>query len=51
VISYALVTRVDGELRYASPGVMHWTGDPIAAFRPAPRPVRTDTVTAAPPPN
>ncbi|HEU4882645.1 MAG TPA: polysaccharide deacetylase family protein [Longimicrobium sp.] len=51
VISYALVTRVDGEMRYASPGVMHWTGDPIAAFRPAPRPVRTDTVTAAQPAN
>lgn len=51
VISYALVTRVDGEMRYASPGVMHWTGDPIAAFRPAPRPVRTDTVTAPPPAN
>lgn len=48
VISYALVTREDGEMRYASPGVLNWIGDPIAAFRPAPRPVRTDTVTAAP---
>lgn len=39
VISYALMTRVDGELRYASPGIMHWTGDPATAFRPAqPRP-------------
>jgi peptidoglycan/xylan/chitin deacetylase (PgdA/CDA1 family) len=48
VISYALMTREGGELRYASPGVMHWTGDPIAAFRPAPQPARTDTITAAP---
>jgi peptidoglycan/xylan/chitin deacetylase (PgdA/CDA1 family) len=49
VISYALVTREGGEMRYASPGLLNWTGDPIAAFRPAPPPVRTDTVTAAPP--
>lgn len=38
VISYALVKRQDGEMRYASPGVLNWTGDPIAAFRPALRP-------------
>jgi peptidoglycan/xylan/chitin deacetylase (PgdA/CDA1 family) len=48
VISYALVTRQDGQMRYASPGVLNWVGDPIEAFRPAPRPVRTDTVRAAP---
>lgn len=48
VISYALVTWKDGEMRYASPGVLNWIGDPIAAFRPERRPVRTDTVTAAP---
>jgi peptidoglycan/xylan/chitin deacetylase (PgdA/CDA1 family) len=48
VISYALVTRQGGEMRYASPGVMHWVGDPIDAFRPAPRPVRTDSSRTAP---
>lgn len=42
VISYALVTREDGEMRYASPGLLNWTGDPIEAFRPAPRPARPD---------
>lgn len=48
VISYALVTRQDGEMRYASPGLQNWISDPIAAFRPPPRPVRTDTVAPAP---
>lgn len=45
VISYALMTREGGALRYASPGMLNWIGDPIAAFRPAPP--RPDT-TAAP---
>jgi peptidoglycan/xylan/chitin deacetylase (PgdA/CDA1 family) len=44
VISYALVTRENGALRYASPGVLNWTGDPRTAF-PAPSPPNT---TAAP---
>lgn len=44
VISYALVTRENGRLRYASPGMLNWIGDPIAAFRPAPP--RPDTVAA-----
>jgi hypothetical protein len=48
VISYALVTRQDGQIRYASPGVMHWVGDPIEAFRPAPQPARTDTSRTVP---
>lgn len=46
VISYALVRREGGELRYASPGVLHWTGDPVAGPRAAPPP-HVDT-TAAP---
>ena len=45
VISYALMTRENGALRYASPGMLNWIGDPIAAFRPPPP--RPDT-TAAP---
>lgn len=44
VISYALVTRENGRLRYASPGMLNWIGDPIGAFRPAPP--RPDTVAA-----
>lgn len=48
VISYALVTREGGEMRYASPGVLNWTGDPVTAFRPAPPPVRRDSAAAAP---
>ncbi|HEX6371082.1 MAG TPA: polysaccharide deacetylase family protein [Longimicrobium sp.] len=48
VISYALVTREDGEMRYASPGLLNWTGDPIDAFRPAPRPARADSAAPAP---
>ncbi|MBW3569748.1 MAG: polysaccharide deacetylase family protein [Gemmatimonadetes bacterium] len=43
VISYALVTREGGEMRYASPGRMNWIADPVAALRPAPAPVRADT--------
>jgi peptidoglycan/xylan/chitin deacetylase (PgdA/CDA1 family) len=45
VISYALMTREGGALRYASPGMLNWISDPIAAFHPAPP--RPDT-TAAP---
>lgn len=48
VISYALVTREGGEMRYASPGMLNWISDPIGAFRPAQRPVRTDTIAPAP---
>jgi peptidoglycan/xylan/chitin deacetylase (PgdA/CDA1 family) len=47
VISYALVTRQDGEMRYASPGLLNWISDPVAAFRPPP-PVRSDSVALAP---
>ena len=47
VISYALMRRENGVLRYASPGMLNWIGDPIEAFRP--RPPRPDT-TAAPGP-
>ncbi|WP_420129102.1 polysaccharide deacetylase family protein [Longimicrobium sp.] len=46
VISYALVTRENGEMRYASPGLLNWTGDPIEAFRPAPPPARPDSAAA-----
>lgn len=42
VISYALMRRVGGELRHASPGVMHWIADPAGAARAAP--ARTDTI-------
>lgn len=49
VISYALVTGEGGEMRYASPGVLNWISDPIAAFRPAPPPVRPDSVRARQP--
>ncbi len=45
VISYALMMREGGALRYASPGMLNWISDPIAAFRPAPPPPDT---TAAP---
>lgn len=48
VISYALVTRQDGEMRYASPGLLNWIGDPIAAFPPQPRSVRADSVAPTP---
>jgi hypothetical protein len=51
VISYALVTRVDGEMRYASPGLLNWIGDPTTAFRPGPPPARRDTAAAAPGPD
>jgi peptidoglycan/xylan/chitin deacetylase (PgdA/CDA1 family) len=46
VISYALVTREDGEMRYASPGLLNWTGDPIEAFRPVLQPARPDSAAA-----
>jgi peptidoglycan/xylan/chitin deacetylase (PgdA/CDA1 family) len=36
VISYAIVSRQCGAMRYLSPGVMHWIRDPAAPPRPAP---------------
>lgn len=45
VISYALVTRENGETRYASPGMLNWIGDPVT-FRPATPPARTDSSAA-----
>jgi peptidoglycan/xylan/chitin deacetylase (PgdA/CDA1 family) len=45
VISYALVTRENGEIRYASPGMLNWIGDPVT-FRPAQPPARRDTAAA-----
>jgi peptidoglycan/xylan/chitin deacetylase (PgdA/CDA1 family) len=45
VISYALVTRENGEIRYASPGMLSWIGEP-ASFRFAPQPARADTAAA-----
>ncbi|HEX2076628.1 MAG TPA: polysaccharide deacetylase family protein [Longimicrobium sp.] len=45
VISYAVMRREGGELRYASPGVLHWTADPVTGPRAIPQ--RRDTI---PPP-
>jgi peptidoglycan/xylan/chitin deacetylase (PgdA/CDA1 family)/predicted small secreted protein len=47
-LSYALVVREAGGLRYLSPGLLHWLRDPLAP-PPAPRPVRPDTTSAMPP--
>ena len=44
VISYALMRREDGELRYASPGVLHWIADPVTGPRTGP--TRADTIAA-----
>ena len=41
VISYAVMRREGGELRHASPGVMHWIADPVTG--PRPTPPRPDT--------
>jgi len=30
-VSYALVTRVDGRIRYLTPGLLHWVREPSAA--------------------
>lgn len=49
VISYAVMAREGGELRYASPGVLHWTSDPVAGPRGMPAPPRPDTSTAGRP--
>ncbi|HEU0298556.1 MAG TPA: polysaccharide deacetylase family protein [Longimicrobium sp.] len=45
VISYAVMRREDGELRYASPGILHWTSDPVTGPRAAPS-QRADTLPA-----
>ena len=39
VVSYALVTREGGGLRYLSPGVQHWLREAATWGRPAPQPV------------
>ena len=44
VISYAVMRREGGELRYASPGVLHWTADPVTGPRAMPQ--RRDTIPA-----
>jgi peptidoglycan/xylan/chitin deacetylase (PgdA/CDA1 family) len=46
VISYALVTRENGGIRYASPGMLNWTGEPTS-FRFGTAPARADTAGAA----
>jgi peptidoglycan/xylan/chitin deacetylase (PgdA/CDA1 family) len=38
VVSYALVTRERGRIRYLTPGLLHWSRDPVAAGRPGPPP-------------
>lgn len=45
VISYALVTRENGEIRYASPGMLNWTGEPTS-FRFTRAPARVDATAA-----
>ncbi len=44
VISYAVMHREGGELRYASPGVLHWIADPVTGPRAMPQ--RRDTIPA-----
>lgn len=46
VISYAIVARQCGAMRYLSPGIMHWVRDPAMPLRP-PAPVRADTLRPA----
>ncbi|HEY0023781.1 MAG TPA: polysaccharide deacetylase family protein [Longimicrobium sp.] len=44
VISYAIVSRRCGAMRYLSPGIMHWIRDPAVPPSPLPTPVRPETV-------
>lgn len=47
VISYAIVARQRGGMRYLSPGIMHWIRDPAVPPRPVPTPARPDTLVPA----
>ncbi|HYW10864.1 MAG TPA: polysaccharide deacetylase family protein [Longimicrobium sp.] len=40
-VSYALVTRADGRIRYLTPGLLHWVRDPAQPVQPQ-QPTRHD---------